>query len=63
MFSGFKFQNTCTIDYLLFSLWLACQLGQTRSALECIKDYEHAKSVIDIVNAIEDKEWNKAKTI
>jgi hypothetical protein len=61
-FEKYSFRNTCSIDYLLFSLWISSQLSDKLSLLDNFTNYEFSDQIKKIIEAIHNNEWNKAKT-
>jgi hypothetical protein len=52
--------NTCTIDYFLFSLWLAWRLGPFEFE---DNDNDLSKHLYEIIQHIENRDWDEAKFI
>jgi len=61
-FANSTLMNTCSIDYLLFSLWITSQISQKMNDLD-IRNYVHTENIKKMVEAIDRYEWDKAKTI
>ena len=55
-----RINNTCTIDYFLYSIWLSTKLS--KKCKERIQTLAVSKSLLEIIDCIENKEWDKAKT-
>lgn len=54
-------RNTCSIDYFLFAIWISAKLSD--KCLEKIKYLDKSKNIYNLIEAISDKNWDKAKTI
>ncbi len=57
----FDFINTCTVDYYLLAMWCATRLSL--NIKNYLKDNLHTRDIFQLINCIDDKDWNKAKTI
>jgi hypothetical protein len=60
---GFKIVDTCTIDYFLLAIWTCKKLNN--QIIDKIMGLLFSKKqhLIDIINSVEDVEWNKAKSV
>jgi hypothetical protein len=56
--------DTCTIDYMLFALWVSCKLNQTiTESVKMFPDSTIASALSEIIYNIESKNWNVAKSL
>jgi hypothetical protein len=59
-----QIENTCTIDYLLLALWTSSKLS---NKIICFLNetfyHEKAGFILNIIENIDSKNWNKAKSI
>ena len=63
-FNKTRITNTCTIDYFLFGFWYAYYLSKNGSVYFNNEDNFQLKvDLKKIIELIEKKEWNRAKTI
>lgn len=56
--------DTCTIDYMLFALWVSCKLN--KSIVESIKTFPDSTKgsvLLEIISNIESNNWNSAKSL
>ena len=53
--------NTCTIDYFLFSIWLSTKMSD--NCFQKISSLRQPQKFFDIIDCIDKKKWDKAKTI
>jgi hypothetical protein len=63
-FNKTRITNTCTIDYFLFGFWYAYHLSKNSSGY--FNNEDNCQLKVDlkkIIELIEKKEWNRAKTI
>ena len=59
-----KIYNTCSIDYLLLAVWFSQQISnQSAQLLINLKEYNIIQRLINVIEFIENDEWNMAKTI
>jgi hypothetical protein len=57
----FHYINTCTIDYYLLAMWLSSKLSN--KILFDLKTKASTETILEIINAIERNNWNRAKTL
>ena len=61
-----KFINTCFIDYLLLSIWICQKINQYTIKILEEKFNSHNQLIANILKTfkyIDQKEWNKAKSV
>ena len=63
-YANLVYEDTCTIDYFLLALWAITKLSkEVLPAVELNMENKVAKYFKKIVNLIENKEWNRARTL